>query len=52
MNGGGVNVSDEIQKIIPILERLTPRQLEMINELAVELAELNEKDSSEKQNKK
>ena len=48
--GGGVNVSDEIQKIIPILERLTPRQLEMINELAVELAELNEKDSSEKQN--
>lgn len=47
---GGVNVPDEIQKIIPILERLTPRQLEMINELAVELAELNEKDSSEKQN--
>ena len=43
---GGVNVSDEIQKIIPILERLTPRQLELINELAVELAELNEKDSS------
>ena len=44
-------MSDKMQEIIPILERLTPRQLEMIKELAVELAELNEKSSPEEQDK-
>ena len=40
-------MSDKMQEIIPILERLTPRQLEMIKELA----ELNEKGSPEEQDK-
>lgn len=31
---GGINMSDKMQEIIPILERLTPRQMEMIKEPA------------------
>ena len=38
---------DKMQEIIPILERLTPWQMEMIKELV----ELNTKRSSEEQDK-
>ena len=44
---GGINMSDKMQEIIPILKRLTPRQMEMIKEPA----ELNTKGSPEEQDK-